>query len=132
VLVTVSQDHEWIVRYAAITGLQELAIASTVAQPDLTRQILGHFDRLVEIDDNLAVIARIWLAQKTIQTHIHEILSQQPILEQQISILQDTSDTNDWQATLEKLYARKRQQQTHPEGDPHKFREVAAAIFRGE
>jgi phycocyanobilin lyase subunit beta len=132
VLVTVSQDHEWIVRYAAITGLEELAIASTIAQPDLTRQILGHFDRLVEIDDNLAVIARIWLAQKTIQTHIHEILSQQPILEQQISILHNTSYANDWQATLEKLYARKRRTQPHPEGDPHKFRELAAAIFRGE
>ena len=38
VLVTVSQDHEWIVRYAAITGLEELAIASTIAQPDLTRR----------------------------------------------------------------------------------------------
>jgi phycocyanobilin lyase subunit beta len=132
VLVTVSQDHEWIVRYAAITGLQELAIASTVSHPDLTRQILLHFDRLVEIDDNLAVIARIWLAQKTIQTHIHEILSQQPILEQQTSILHNNSNANDWQATLEKLYARKRQSQPHPEGDPYKFREVAAAIFRGE
>jgi phycocyanobilin lyase subunit beta len=132
VLVTVSQDHEWIVRYAAITGLQELAIASTIDHPDLTQQILLHFDRLVEIDDNLAVIARIWLAQKTIQTHIHEILSQQPILEQQISILHDAGYDNDWQATLEKLYARKRQAQPLPEGDPHKFLEVAAAIFRGE
>jgi phycocyanobilin lyase subunit beta len=132
VLFTVSQDHEWIVRYAAITGLQELAIASTISHPELTRRILVHFDRLVEIDDNLAVIARIWLAQKTIQTHINEILAQQPILDRQISILQDNSFTKDWQATLEKLYARKRQQQTYPEGDPHKFREVAAAIFRGE
>jgi phycocyanobilin lyase subunit beta len=124
ILVKVSQDHEWIVRYAAITGLQELAIATMVAHPELTQQILGHFDRLVEIDDNLAVIARIWLAQKTIQVNINEILAQQPILERPISI--------DWQATLEKLYARKRQSQPYPEGDPHKFREVAAAIFRGE
>jgi phycocyanobilin lyase subunit beta len=76
VLVIVSQDHEWVVRYAAITGLQELAIASTIANPDLTRQILVHFDRLVDTDDNLAVIARIWLAQKEIQTHIAEILCQ--------------------------------------------------------
>jgi phycocyanobilin lyase subunit beta len=122
VLVTVSQDHEWVVRYAAITGLQELAIASTISNPDLTRQILVHFDRLVETDDNLAVIARIWMAQKEIQTYITEILSQQTIIEPQISV--------DWQTTLEKLYARKRQEQPHPEGDPHKFREVAAAIFR--
>lgn len=132
VLENVSQDHEWIVRYAAITGLQELAIASTLSHPELTRRILVQFDRLVEIDDNLAVIARIWLAQKTIQMHINEILAQQPILDRQISILHETSSTKDWQATLEKLYARKRQQQNYPEGDPHKFREVAAAIFRGE
>jgi phycocyanobilin lyase subunit beta len=123
VLLAVSQDHEWIVRYAAITGLQELAIASTISNPDLTRQILLHFDRLVGCDDNLAVIARIWLAQKEIQTYITEILSEQPSLESKISV--------DWQTTLEKLYARKRQEQPHPEGDPHKFRAVAAAIFSG-
>jgi phycocyanobilin lyase subunit beta len=123
VLLTVSQDHEWIVRYAAITGLQELAIASTISNPDLTRQILVHFDRLVDIDDNLAVVARIWLAQKEIQTYIAEILSGQPTLEPKISV--------DWQTTLEKLYARKRQEQHHPEGDPHKFRKVAAEILTG-
>lgn len=124
VLSIVSQDNEWVVRYAAITGLQELAIASMVTNPDATRQILTHFDRLVENDDNLAVVARIWLAQKEIQSAIAELLSQQPTKIEPHEI--------DWQATLEKLYARKRQQQPHPEGDPHKFREVAAAIFKGE
>ena len=124
VLLAVSQDHEWVVRYAAITGLQELAIASTISNPDLTRQILGHFDRLVDSDEDLTVIARIWLAQKEIQTYITEILTQQPELEPKIAI--------DWQATLAKLYARKRQEQPHPEGDPHKFRELAAAIFKGD
>ena len=124
VLIVGSQDHEWVVRYAAITGLQELAIASIISAPDITRQLLAHFDRLVDTDDSLAVIARIWLAQKEIQTAINEILTQQPTLEPQIAI--------DWQTTLAKLYARKRQEQPHPEGDPHKFREVAAAIFRGE
>jgi phycocyanobilin lyase subunit beta len=124
VLIKVAQDHEWVVRYAAITGLQELAISSTITDPDLTRQILAHFDRLVDSDDRLAVIARIWLAQKEIQSYINEILERQPAIEPKISI--------DWQATLEKLYARKRQEQPHPEGDPYKFREVAAAIFRGE
>jgi phycocyanobilin lyase subunit beta len=123
ILTIVSQDHEWVVRYAAVTGLQELAIVNTITSPDLARQILKHFDRLVENDDNLAVIARIWLAQKEIQTYITEILDQQPELEPQIAI--------DWQTTLEKLYARKRQEQPRPEGDPHKFRSVAAAIFRG-
>ncbi|WP_373539884.1 HEAT repeat domain-containing protein [Chamaesiphon sp.] len=124
VLLTVSQDHEWVVRYAAITGLQELAIASTISNPDLTRQILGHFDRLVDRDEDLTVIARIWLAQKEIQTYITALLSQQPELEPQLAI--------DWQTTLAKLYARKRQEQPYPEGDPHKFRAVAAAILKGD
>lgn len=124
VLLSVSQDPEWVVRYAAITGLQELAIASTISAPDLTCQILVHFDRLVETDDNLATIARIWLAQKEIQAYIADILSQQPALEPTIAV--------DWQATLEKLYARKRQEQPRPEGDPHKFRNLAAAIFKGQ
>jgi phycocyanobilin lyase subunit beta len=123
-LIAVSQDFEWIVRYAAITGLQELAIASALSHPDLTRKIIAHCDRLVEQDDNLAVIARIWLTQKEIQTYITDILSQQPTTEPQIAI--------DWQTTLEKLYARKRQEQPRPEGDPQKFRELAAAIFKGE
>ncbi|WP_310415657.1 HEAT repeat domain-containing protein [Chamaesiphon sp. OTE_8_metabat_110] len=123
VLITVSQDHEWVVRYAAITGLQELAIASIIAAPEVVRQILAHFDRLVDTDDNLAVIARIWLAQKEIQSAINDILTQQPMLPE-IAI--------DWQATLAKLYARKRQEQPHPEGDPYKFRAVAAAIVRGD
>jgi phycocyanobilin lyase subunit beta len=123
VLLTVSQDPEWVVRYAAIAGLQELAIASTLPNPDVTCQILAHFDRLVENDNDLAVIARIWLAQKEIQTYITELLSQQTELEPQISV--------DWQTTLAKLYARKRQEQPHPEGDPHKFRAVAAAILEG-
>jgi phycocyanobilin lyase subunit beta len=124
VLIAVSQDHEWVVRYAAITGLQELAIGSIISDPENTRQILAHFDRLVDNDENLAVIARIWLAQKEIQTAINDILAQQPMLEPKIDI--------DWQTTLAKLYARKRQEQIHPEGDPYKFRELAAAIFRGE
>jgi phycocyanobilin lyase beta subunit len=68
-------------------------------------------------------VARIWLAQKEIQAAITEILTQQPTIALQ---------SIDWQATLEKLYARKRQQQPHQEGDPRKFREVAAAIFKGE
>ncbi len=124
VLTTVSQDHEWVVRYAAITGLQELAIASTITNTDLTCQILKHFDRLVETDDNIAVIARIWLAQKEIQTYITDLLSQQSTTQPQITV--------DWQSTLEKLYARKRQAQPRPEGDPQKFRGLAAAIFKGE
>lgn len=122
VLFSVSQDPEWVVRYAAISGLQELAIAVVITDTDLTRAILGHFDRLVTTDDNLAVIARIWLAQKEIQTQIDQILKQQPPTF-------NPPLAADWQTTLEQLYARKKQAQPRPEGDPYKFRAVAAAIF---
>jgi phycocyanobilin lyase beta subunit len=129
VLLSVSQDPEWVVRYAAITGLQELAMAVAIARTDLTSQILVHFDRVVETDDNLAIIARIWLAQKEIQAYITEILNQQPApLERQL----DTTLTIDWQTTLEKLYIRKGQTQPHPEGDPQNFRDVAAAIVKNQ
>lgn len=122
VLFSVSQDPEWVVRYAAISGLQELAIAVVITETDLTRAILVHFDRLVSNDDNLAVIARIWLAQKEIQTQIDRILKQHPPTF-------NPPLAAGWQTTLEKLYARKKQAQPHPEGDPYKFRAVAAAIF---
>lgn len=129
-LTAVSQDHEWIVRYAAIAGLEALAIASTIDRPDLTRQVLGHFDRLVATDVDLTVIARIWLAQKAIQTYITDLLSQQPALLQGSGSTTESQITVDWQTTLAKLYARKRQEHPRPEGDPHKFRDLAAAIMR--
>lgn len=124
-LLQVSQDPEWVVRYAAVTGLQELAIALTLSQMDWAMQILAHFERRVEADDNLAVIARIWLAQKEIRDYTTEILNSQPA--ETVSTLVSTLDI-DWQATLEKLYARKRREEPLQEGDPRKFRELAAAI----
>lgn len=126
-LVQVSQDPEWVVRYAAITGLQELAIALTLSNIDSALQILAHFDRRVEEEDNLAVIARIWLAQKEIRDFTTEILQSQP--DETVTTLVSALDI-DWQATLEKLYARKRREEPLQEGDPRKFRELAAAIAK--
>lgn len=126
-LIEVSQDPEWVVRYAAVTGLQELAIALTLSQMDWAMQILAHFDRQVEAEDNLAVIARIWLAQKEICNYTTEILNSQT--DETVSTIVSALDI-DWQATLEKLYARKRREEPLPEGDPRKFRELAAAISR--
>ncbi len=126
-LLQVSQDPEWVVRYAAITGLQELAIALTPSHIDSALQILAHFDRRVEQDDNLAVIARIWLAQKEIVDYTKEILESQA--DETVTTLVSALDI-DWQATLEKLYARKRREEPLREGDPRKFRDLAAAISR--
>lgn len=126
-LLQVSQDPEWVVRYAAITGLQELAIALTPSHIDSALQILAHFDRRVEEDDNLAVIARIWLAQKEIVDYTREILESQA--DETVTTLVSALDI-DWQATLEKLYARKRREEPLQEGDPRKFRDLAAEISR--
>lgn len=126
-LLQVCQDPEWVVRYAAITGLQELAIAITLSRIDWAMQILVHFDRHVETEDNLAVIARIWLAQKGIKEYTTEILESQT--SETVNPLVSALDI-DWQATLEKLYARKRREEPLQEGDPRKFRELAAAIAR--
>ncbi len=127
VLMQVSQDPEWVVRYAAVTGLQELAKSFTLSHIDAARQILAHFDRRVEDEDNLAVIARIWLAQKEIRDYTTEILESQEQEYETVSTLVSALDF-DWQATLEKLYARKRREEPLHEGDPRKFRELAAAI----
>lgn len=124
-LQAVAQDPEWIVRYAAITGLQELAIVVAISHTDWAMQILGHFDQQVAAEESPAVIARIWLAQKTIYQYILNLLAEQPTAP--VTSLVDTLEL-DWQSTLEKLYDRKQQERPLPEGDPRRFRAVAAAI----
>lgn len=56
-LLTVFQDLDWSIRYAAVVGLQEL---STL--PNLQKQILSRFEQMVETDLDLAVCARVQLA----------------------------------------------------------------------
>ena len=63
VLQLACQDPEWIVRYAAVTGLEALAIA----QPNLIPQILIQLEHLDQTDTDLAVRARVWRAQQQLQ-----------------------------------------------------------------
>ena len=77
-LLKVSQDQEWVVRYAAIVGLQ--ALASTVAGGEtdyssLVQQILEQLQQRAELDPDLVVRARIELAL----TQLEEIFSQKAI-----------------------------------------------------
>jgi phycocyanobilin lyase subunit beta len=56
-LLTISQDDDWSLRYAAIVGLQGLALA---AQP-LTAQITAHLQQMVDTETDLAVRSRaLW------------------------------------------------------------------------
>ncbi|PSP17847.1 MAG: phycobilisome maturation protein [Cyanobacteria bacterium QS_8_64_29] len=63
VLLGVAQDPEWVVRYAAIAGLQALA----TAQPQLRRQAIAQCARLEASDSDAAVRARAALAREQLQ-----------------------------------------------------------------
>ncbi len=67
-LLHVSQDHEWIVRYASVLSLQSLAIAVSKSRPDWLAQIQARLHDLAKTDESLAIRARVQLAQQQIQT----------------------------------------------------------------
>ena len=66
-LLHTSQDHEWIVRYAAVLSLQCLAIALSQLQPDWLSQIQTKLNSLAETDESLTIRARVWFAQQQIK-----------------------------------------------------------------
>ncbi len=55
-LLSVSQDPDWSIRYAAVAGLQALSTT-----PDLTQQIQAQFEQMAQTDADLAVRARVQL-----------------------------------------------------------------------
>lgn len=64
-LLKTSQDVEWVVRYAAIVGLQGLAAELLDRQEqNAIDQILKRLTEIIEEDDTLAVKARALLAQQ--------------------------------------------------------------------
>ncbi len=58
ILLSISQDSDWSIRYAATVGLQELAKI-----PDLQGQIQARFKEMLANDADKAVSARVQLAQ---------------------------------------------------------------------
>ncbi len=78
-LIFVCADPEWIVRYAAVTGLESLAKAVTTTQPILRSQIITQLEKLVEQDTDLAVRTRVFRAQQQINDNgVH--LQEHPIV----------------------------------------------------
>lgn len=61
-LLQVSQDPEWVVRYAAVGGLQ--ALAGAAVQPDWLSAVLTRLDEIVSDDETSSVRARAWVAQQ--------------------------------------------------------------------
>ena len=61
-LLQVSQDPEWVVRYAAVVGLHGLAKAVEVSAPKWLEDGLARFEEIVDTDTILAVSARAQMA----------------------------------------------------------------------
>ena len=63
-LLQVSQDPEWVVRYAAVVGLEGLAKVVKANYPKWFEDILAHLKEIANTDTTLAVRARVRMAVK--------------------------------------------------------------------
>jgi len=61
-LLVVSQDPEWVVRYAAVVGLQALGMATSVSQAAFLTQICSQLQQMGQQDGSVAVRARVQMA----------------------------------------------------------------------
>lgn len=112
-LLEAAEDGEWIVRYATVKGMQCLAIAIPDTKSDLYITLQRTCKQLAECDDSPAVRIRSRHALNVMQ-HSH------------------SAQEADWSAALERLYHRKAEERPVPEGDPRKFRAVAATLTSGQ
>jgi len=109
-LLMACQDEEWIVRYAAIAALEGLAIA--LSHHSAVERILTAWNDRLQTEDVVAVQARIRLAHQNLSGHS----------------VRDGNPEGEWYATLEQLYHRKSEERPMAEGDPRRFRAVAASL----
>lgn len=65
-LLLLATDADWAIRYAGIVGLQSLAASQQVAL-SLKAQILEQFEQIERTDADLAIKARVWMAQQQLQ-----------------------------------------------------------------
>lgn len=121
-LLFVCDDEEWVVRYAAVAALQSLAGVIWHLYPDWQSPILAKFEQMATQDSVWAVRARVWMAQQQLQTLLG--------LEKATSISEEPRNEifANWGSTLENLYRRKAQERPFPEGDPRRFRGLAASL----
>ncbi|MEA5533804.1 HEAT repeat domain-containing protein [Crocosphaera sp. XPORK-15E] len=61
-LIKVSDDPEWVVRYAAVVGLQNLANSIKKTQPTLIDSLVARLQQMLSNEPELGVCARIRLA----------------------------------------------------------------------
>ena len=58
-LLLATEDGEWVVRYAAVVGLESLADTLADTQPELLSKIVNRFQELINCEPEAAVCARI-------------------------------------------------------------------------
>jgi phycocyanobilin lyase beta subunit len=128
-LFVVQQDDEWVVRYAAVVGLQALAITIADTYPQWRTRIQEYLKQIVNNEKSLSVSARIWLALQNIQQNIPKNIHTS--LEVAASEKKKSPlTTDDWQEILKQLYEIKRQERAEnlEEGDPRRFQKLALEI----
>jgi phycocyanobilin lyase beta subunit len=121
-LFVAQQDEEWVVRYAAVVGLETLAMTIADKYPTWRSEIQVQFNLMGCNDEVLAIRARVWLAQKRLEERLEKKIqekSQESVqqnhddnLESQPEITEHKSPLtpDDWQDILDKLYEIKRQE----------------------
>lgn len=57
-LLQACEDGEWVVRYAAVVGMEALAKTLLVTQPELVPKITEKFQKIIQSDRELAICAR--------------------------------------------------------------------------
>ncbi|WP_392532830.1 HEAT repeat domain-containing protein [Nostoc sp. C117] len=77
-LLLISQDPEWIVRYAVVTSLETLAMPAAVnnaiTSPDRALRITNQLQQMLDTDADLGVRTRVKFAQEKIQLQQHQEL----------------------------------------------------------
>ena len=63
-LLLATEDGEWVVRYAAVVGLESLADTLADTQPELLSKIANRFQELIDSESEAAVCARIKYAME--------------------------------------------------------------------
>jgi phycocyanobilin lyase subunit beta len=66
-LLLIAQDPEWVVRYAAVTSLETLAMIIAITSPEQVSHITERFQQMIDTDADIGVRTRVRLAQQQIQ-----------------------------------------------------------------
>jgi phycocyanobilin lyase subunit beta len=123
-LILVCQDPEWVVRYAAVVGLESLAL--TAQRADITTHVSSAFQTLAATESEIAIRARIWKAQQSLNPGLEFSWTATPSAPVQAE--------DSWSSTLERLYHRKSQERLEEqplnEGDPRRFRQLAISLVQ--